>query len=136
MIEIFNKKKYKEASQQLRKSMTNAEIFLWSKLKGKQLQGLKFRRQCGINNYMVDFYCPKLRLAIEIDGDIHGYDSQIIYDKQRQKEIEDLGIKVLRYRNKDVIKNVNGVLQDILAMLPPHTPPSKRGENLLQGRKP
>jgi len=52
--------------------MTKAEMFLWSKLKGKQLNGLKFRRQYGINNYVVDFYCPEQKLAIEIDGDVHG----------------------------------------------------------------
>ncbi len=103
--------------------MTKAEVVLWSKLKGKQLNGLKFRRQCGINNYVVDFYCPELKLAIEIDGDVHAYNSRIIYDKQRQKEIEALGIKVLRYTNNDVIQNTEGVLYDIVQTTP-HSPPS------------
>jgi len=103
--------------------MTKAEIVLWSKLKGKQLNSLKFRRQCSINNYIVDFYCPELKLAIEIDGDVHAYNSRIIYDKQRQKEIEALGIKVLRYTNTDVVKNIEGVLYDIVQTTP-HSPPS------------
>ncbi len=103
--------------------MTKAEIVLWSKLKGKQLNGLKFRRQCSINNYIVDFYCPELKLAIEIDGDVHAYNSRIVYDKKRQKEIEALGIKVLRYTNNDVIQNIEGVLYDIIATTP-HSPPS------------
>ena len=98
--------------------MTEAEIFLWSKIKGKQLNGLKFRRQCGINNYVVDFYCPELKLAIEIDGDVHGYYSQIVSDKQRQRAIEDLGIKVLRYTNNDIIRNIDSVLQDIISTTP------------------
>ena len=107
--------------------MTKAEIILWSKLKGKQLNGLKFRRQHGINNYIVDFYCPELRLVIEIDGGVHCYDSRITYDKQRQEEIEALGIKVLRYTNNDVIKNLEGVLNNIIKTTTPLSPPSQGG---------
>ena len=109
--------------------MTRAEILLWSKLKGKQLLGLKFRRQYGVDSYVVDFYCTEIKLAIEVDGDVHGYNSRVLYDKQRQKNIEALGIKVLRYTNNDIIKNIKGVLQDIhfrsnSLMKPPPTPPS------------
>ena len=123
MAEIFNKKEHIKKRQYLRNNMTKAEIVLWSKLKGKQLNGLKFRRQHGINNYVVDFYCPELKLAIKIDGDVHAYNSRISYDKQRQKEIEALGIKVLRYTNNDVIQNIKGVLYDIVQTTP-HSPPS------------
>lgn len=87
MTEIFNKKEYVKKRQHLRKRMTRAEILLWSKLKGKQLLSLKFRRQYG-----VDFYCTEIKLAIEVDGDVHGYNSRVLYDKQRQKNIEALGI--------------------------------------------
>ncbi len=123
MTDIFNKKEFIKKRQHLRRNMTKAEIILWSKLKGKQLNGLKFRRQYGINNYIVDFYCPELRLAIEIDGDVHCYDSRITYDKKRQGEIEALGIRVLRYTNIDVIRNLDGVLNDILTTTP-LSPPS------------
>ena len=129
MTDIFNKKEFVKKRQYLRKNMTKAEIILWSKLKGKQLNGLKFRRQYGINNYVVDFYCPELRLAIEIDGDVHFYDSRITCDKKRQKEIEALGIKVLRYTNNDVIRNLKGVLNDIVATTP-LSPPSQGGDFL------
>jgi very-short-patch-repair endonuclease len=127
MTDIFNKKEFVKKRQYLRKNMTKAEIILWSKLKGKQLNGLKFRRQYGINNYVVDFYCPELRLVIEVDGDVHCYNSRITYDKQRQKDIEALGIKVLRYTNIDVIKNLEGVLNDIITTTP-HSPPSQGGD--------
>jgi very-short-patch-repair endonuclease len=127
MTDIFNKKEFVKKRQYLRNNMTKAEIILWSKLKGKQLNGLKFRRQYGINNYVVDFYCPELRLAIEVDGEVHCYDSRITYDKQRQRDIEALGIKVLRYSNNDVIKNLEGVLNDILTTTP-HSPPSQGGD--------
>ncbi len=128
MTGIFNKKEYVRKRQYLRKKMTRAEIFLWSKLKRKQLDGLKFRRQYGINNYTVDFYCPELKLAVEIDGGVHGYNSRIVYDKQRQNDIGALGIKVLRYTNNDVIKNINGVLQDIVIKTTPQSPPSQGGD--------
>lgn len=108
--------------------MTKAEIILWSKLKEKQLNGLKFRRQHGINNYVVDFYCPESRLAIEIDGGVHYYNSRITYDKQRQEEIEALGIKVLRYTNNDVVKNLEGVLNDIIKTTTPLSPPFQGGD--------
>ena len=127
MTDIFNKKEFLKKRQYLRKNMTKAEIILWSKLKGKQLNGLKFRRQHGINNYIVDFYCPELRLAIEVDGDVHCYNSRITYDKQRQRDIEALGIKVLRYTNNDVVKNLEGVLNDIVTATP-HSPPSQGGD--------
>ncbi len=128
MTEIFNKKEYVRKRQYLRKKMTRAEIFLWARVKRKQLNGLKFRRQYGINNYTVDFYCPELKLAIEIDGGVHYHNSRIESDKQRQKDIEVLGIKVLRYTNTDVLKNIKGVLQDIIMKTTPLSPPSQGGD--------
>ena len=128
MTEIFNKKEYLKKRQYLRKNMTKTEIFLWSKLKGKQLNGLKFRRQYGIKKYTVDFYCTELKLAIEIDGGVHYYNSRIESDKQRQKDIEALGIKVLRYTSNDIIKNINGVLQDIIMKTISSSPPLQGGD--------
>ena len=96
MTGIFNKKEHIKKRQYLRNNMTKAEIVLWSRLKGKQLNGWKFRRQCGINNYIVDFYCPELKFAIEIDGDVHAYSSRIVYDKQRQKENRSIGNKSIK----------------------------------------
>ena len=90
------------------------EIILWSRLKNKQLGGYKFRRQFGIGRYVVDFYCPALKLAIEIDGDSHFIDNAPQYDNQRQIFIESLGINVLRFTNRDVSHNVTGVLDAIV----------------------
>ena len=81
MNKIFNDKNQKSIRQNLRKSMPKGEIILWNRLKNSKL-GYKFRRQFGINKYIVDFYCPKLKLAIEIDGKTHDYPDQIIYDKK------------------------------------------------------
>jgi len=79
------------------------------------LNGLKFRRQHSIGGFIVDFYCPEKRLAIELDGDVHEEKKQATYDKARQKTIEALGIKVLRFTNEDVIQNVEDVLKAISA---------------------
>ena len=76
MGKIHNNKNQKSRRKNLRNNMTKAEIILWSKLKGKQL-GYKFRRQHGIGKYIIDFYCPKLKLIIEVDGDVHGFYNQI-----------------------------------------------------------
>lgn len=94
--------------------MTKAEIILWSKLKGKQL-GYKFRRQHGIGKYIVDFYCPELRLIIELDGYPHGFDTQIKKDEERQNFLESLGFIVRRYANNDIENNLNGILDDLIA---------------------
>lgn len=93
--------------------MTSAEVILWSRLKNSQLGGMKFRRQESVNQYIIDFYCPSRKLAVEVDGDVHGYGTRIFSDMKRQKEIERLGIKVLRYTNTDVKENLDHVLQDI-----------------------
>ncbi len=98
--------------------MTEAEVILWSQLKGKQLQGLKFRRQHSIESYVLDFYCPELKLAIELDGEYHLKKEIQEYDQERQSYIEDLGISFIRFTNKEVCKNVNEVIQKILSATP------------------
>ncbi|MEK7251178.1 MAG: DUF559 domain-containing protein, partial [Bacteroidota bacterium] len=71
------------------------------------------RRQEGIKNYVVDFYCPACMLAVEIDGETHWSDEEIEKDRKRQKDIEDLGVLFLRFTNRDVYENLEGVLQMI-----------------------
>jgi very-short-patch-repair endonuclease len=77
------------------------------------MKGFKFRRQYSVNQYVVDFYCPELKLAIEIDGDSHFNDISEKYDKERQKSIESFGIRFLRFTNIDIYDNIDGVLQTI-----------------------
>ena len=93
--------------------MTSTEIILWSRLKSRRLKGFKFRRQYSIGSYIVDFYCPELKLAIEVDGDSHFKESAITYDEVRQRTIEPLGIRFLRFTNIDVRTNLYEVLQAI-----------------------
>jgi very-short-patch-repair endonuclease len=93
--------------------MTGAEVRLWSKLRMKQFQDLKFRRQHGIGPYIVDFYCPERSLVIEVDGDSHADANQIQKDRQRENYLQSLGLQVIRCQNDDIMKNLVGVLEDL-----------------------
>jgi very-short-patch-repair endonuclease len=93
--------------------MTGPEARLWSRLRARQLQGLKFRRQHGIGPYIVDFYCPEQSLVIEVDGESHADADQIVKDKQREAYMQSLGLRVIRYINDDIMKNLGGVLEDL-----------------------
>ena len=110
---LINRGKQTSTRKYLRNNSTNAEKLLWSKLKGSQVLEYKFRRQQGIGSYIVDFYCPEVKLAIEIDGETHIKPDEVEYDKNRQYEIEELGIQFLRFTNRDVLDNLDGVLQTI-----------------------
>jgi very-short-patch-repair endonuclease len=111
---LFNHPDSTDLRKKLRKDMPTAEAILWSELMGKQLNGLKFRRQYGVGPYILDFYCPKLRFAIEVDGDSHFDEKAEKYDKRRQEYIENKGIKFFRCTNTDVYENMDGVIEDIL----------------------
>ncbi len=118
-MRIFNLHKYKEKRKTLRNISPKSEKILWEKLKGSQFLNLKFRRQQGIGRYVVDFYCPKLKLVIELDGESHDSLNSAEYDKIRTEFFEELGIKVLRFRNDEVCDNINSVLEILKNNLPP-----------------
>ena len=94
--------------------MPPAEVILWLKLRSKGLNGCKFRRQYSIGSYIVDFYCPQIKLVIEVDGDSHFVDGADSYDRNRQAIIESLGISFLRFANRDVYERLEGVINTIL----------------------
>jgi len=106
-------KNLKTLSRNLRKNMTDAEILLWSKIRRKQLRGYQFYRQRIIGNYVVDFYCPKAKLVIEVDGGQHYFDKQNAIDKNREIYLSENGLKVLRFNNLDILQNIDGVLEYI-----------------------
>ena len=114
---IYNRPPQKRLRQYLRKNSPEAERMLWASLKGSQLLEYKFRRQQGIGQYVVDFYCPAKKIAIEIDGARHWTDQEQKRDHMRQRSIEALGIRVLRFTNDEVYTNRDGVLDAILAAL-------------------
>ena len=112
-MQTHNRKELKENRRNLRSNLTPAEIKLWKCLQNKQLDGRKFRRQHSVGNYIVDFYCPEERIAIELDGDVHFNPVNEQYDTQRDENIESLGIKVVRFSNADVFERIDNVLNEI-----------------------
>ncbi|GAK52429.1 hypothetical protein U14_03680 [Candidatus Moduliflexus flocculans] len=100
-------------AKQLRQNMTLAEVLLWNNLKQKQMRGYDFDRQRPIDEYIVDFYCKDLMLAIEIDGWSHDLDASGVNDIQRQQRLEALGVHMLRFRDEEVKHNMANVLWGI-----------------------
>ncbi len=103
----------KEKARYLRNHSTLSEILLWKGLKGKTMRGYDFHRQKPILDYIVDFFCYDLMLAIEIDGSSHDNEEAIRYDAKLQSRIGHIGISFLRFDDLDVKKNVNNVLRSI-----------------------
>ena len=93
--------------------MTPAESYLWSFLQRRQLRGRKFRRQHSVGPYILDFYCPEEKLAVELDGSTHDHEDAQNYDAKRTAFLEGLGIRTLRFENREVRKNMEGVLRVI-----------------------
>jgi very-short-patch-repair endonuclease len=112
---IYNCAEQKEYRQYLRAHSTRAERVLWLCLKGRQVRGCKFRRQHGIHMFVVDFYCPELRLAIEVDGITHDDDRQQASDRNRQRLIESYGVDFLRFSDEEVLENAEKVVETIAA---------------------
>lgn len=106
-----NPKRTKKLRRHLRNNMTQSEVMLWDKLKGKQLLGYKIRRQHGIGNYVIDFYCPELRIGIEVDGDSHFTPKGKISDRIKDKLIAKEGIHLIRIINTEIEENLDGVME-------------------------
>ena len=98
-------------ARKLRKNMTEVEQLLWQKIRGRQLQNFRFRRQHPIASYIVDFVCLEVELIIELDGSQHI--EQFEYDIARDKSLTQSGYKVLRFWNNEVLENMDGVLEVI-----------------------
>lgn len=98
----------RQLARTLRKQSTLAEILLWKELKGKKMFGYDFHRQKPIDNFIVDFYCPKLSLVVEINGVTH--DRKCVEDYDRQMRLESFGLHILRFRDEDVKQNLEGVV--------------------------
>ncbi len=105
--------KLKARARELRNKMTPGEIILWQYLKGRRMMGCDFDRQKPIDQFIVDFYCKSLMLAIEIDGSVHDSEAARQYDSERQARLEGLGIRFLRFRDDDVRQNIYTICQTI-----------------------
>lgn len=114
MTEIFNRFKQKSFRQALRHKPTRPEYLLWDKLRDRQFHGYKFRRQHGIGKYVVDFYCPELKLALEADGANHFFNQKSeVYEANREFYLQQLDVKVIRISNTDITNDLARVLENL-----------------------
>ena len=124
-----NRPELKAIRRDLRNHATVAERSLWRLLKGSQLDGRKFRRQHSIGRFVVDFYCPAERLAVEVDGSVHDDPLRYRYDARRQRALDALGVRVVRFTNSEVLETPDVVAAAIRSAFgansgpPPPTPP-------------
>lgn len=123
--------KLKELARELRNNSTKAEIILWLKLKGKQMYGYDFHRQKPIDNYILDFFCHELMLAIEVDGYSHEFLEIQQKDSIKEKRMNEFEISVLRFSDHEVLKDMENVIRAIefyIEEYEKHTPnPSREG---------
>ncbi len=100
-------------AKSLRKELTNAEELLWQRLRGRKFQGLKFRRQHPIGKYIADFYCHELKFVVEVDGSLHEIEEQKEYDVGRTFELNKMDIKVIRFTNNEIEREMSRVLSKL-----------------------
>ncbi len=112
MTLLFNKRSEKEKRRKLRNNSTRAEVYLWTQLRNKKL-GFRFLRQYGVGKYVIDFYSPRLKLAIEVDGITHLTKEELEYDERRQLEIEQLGIVFIRFSNTQIFHEIENVIEKL-----------------------
>ena len=110
---IHNYKEFQPRRKRLRKKLTFAESTLWLRLKSKKLEGRKFRRQHSVGKYILDFYCPSERLAIELDGEHHFTEEGMAHDQKRTDYLNSFDIRVLRFENDEVFQSPEGVVAEI-----------------------
>ena len=106
-----------ERERQLRRASTDAERALWRLLRSRQLEGYKFRRQHAVGPYILDFYCPASRLAVELDGSQHYTADGLADDAARTEYLRSAGIEVMRLPNNDVLTNADGTIEVLLRTL-------------------
>ena len=107
-------------ARQLRKNMTESERVLWSRLRGKQLSGIQFYRQKPIGEYIVDFYAPKAKLIIEVDGSQHMQTDHYDKDRYRDESLASLSLKVIRFNSREVLEETDEVVEVINRAIDDH----------------
>ncbi len=117
MDKVNNRKDLIDTRRSLRRGATRAEALLWGALRKHRLSGRKFRRQHSIGPYVLDFYCPAMRLAVELDGSAHDHEAAEAHDRRREDYLARCGIRVVRFVNEDIETNLAGVVTELEAVL-------------------
>jgi very-short-patch-repair endonuclease len=130
------KDQLKHKARQLRKNMTDSERVLWSRLRGKQISDVQFYRQKPIGEYIVDFFAPRTKLVIEVDGSQHLEEEQAEKDRYRDEYLATVGLKVLRFNSREVLEETDAVVEVIYRTMAeqlnkeiPLDPPLRKGED-------
>jgi very-short-patch-repair endonuclease len=119
---VYNDSILKERRQALRKNQTRAEKILWSRLRNRNLSGCKFFRQYSVGPYILDFFCPSARLAIELDGSHHAQEELKRYDEERSDYLNAHNIRVIRFQNHQITQEIEESLNQIATQLALQTP--------------
>ena len=114
---LLNSHTLKYRRRELRKNQTPAEAIIWNAVCNRRLGSHRFTRQYSVGPYILDFFCPATKLCVEIDGESHMSDHTKLYDQEKSVYLEGFGIKIIRFRNADVIADIKKVLDEILATL-------------------
>jgi adenine-specific DNA-methyltransferase len=120
-------------ARQLRGQLTDTEHLLWSALRDNRLYEIKFRRQHPFGPYVLDFFCVKAQLAVELDGGIHDQPEQREYDRERTAYLEANGLRILRFRNEDVSERLDEVMKRILEAASPTPQPPPSPDSMVEG---
>ncbi|MBL8642402.1 MAG: endonuclease domain-containing protein [Rhodospirillaceae bacterium] len=121
-----------KTARRLRRSQTEAEALFWARVRARQLHGAKFKRQCAIGDFIVDFLCFDARLIVELDGGQHA--DQVASDAEHTQKLEALGYRVLRFWNNDVLTNIEGVSATVAGALV--SPPSNNAPSPAAPQRP
>jgi very-short-patch-repair endonuclease len=114
----YNHPNQKDLRRQLRKGGEAPEAVLWTLLKNRQIEGMKFRRQFGVGPYILDFYCPEIKLGVELDGAHHFMSSNFDYDDVRTKYLfQEHGIRIIRFENRTLFYNTESVVESIIKVI-------------------
>ena len=124
---IRNDPSLKHRRMELRRNQTDAEKLFWMRIRNRQFYGMKFFRQYSTGPYILDFYCPKLKLAIELDGGQHTHEDNLEYDAERSAYLKSQGIDVIRFWNHEVLQDTDNVLAMIAQKITPPSPLTLRG---------
>lgn len=132
MTITFNQKRQTKRRQQLRNNPPQPEKILWQQIRNRQVCDVKFRRQHGIGLYIIDFFAPQIKLAIELDGNSHFYEGAAKYDENRTKFLSNLEINIIRFTNLEIASNLSGVMDTLVntinkLLTTPSNSPSGRG---------
>jgi len=126
MTILRNRVEAKYQRRSLRRNLTDAERKLWSKVRNRQLMGFKFFRQYSFGHYFLDLFCPVAKLAVELDGGQHALPAQLLHDKKRTEYLNQNNVKIIRFWDNDVLKNIDGALLEISKNLTPPAPSLKK----------